>query len=342
MTTDDEIALLHKVTFLDPLDDATLSELLERARRQKYVRGATIVSELETGADVFVILSGEATVSVDTRSGERKILGMLSAGNAFGEMSSLTGELRSATVTANENVEVLIIADRDFDALRERRPEVAVALLRVLSPRLAEAEKSIDALFANAKVDDAAAGTHLEVRGAKEKRGSFSRVWRELVVGKQRDCAFLTLAAFVITLLIVRAVVYVSFRFDFAPKDVLRAAYMGGFSLLIVSACASLLTFRPAWRRAIAFAYGVALALIVNELGVTLAFDIFYKDIHTPDPDVAFDVERLYRRTESLRAIVIGFALLVQAAYLRRFYARAAFIARTRIRAIFSKRAASR
>ncbi|MEO7111377.1 MAG: cyclic nucleotide-binding domain-containing protein [Polyangiaceae bacterium] len=342
MTNPAEIEVLRKVAFLAPLDDATLAELMAGARRQRYVRGATIVSELEPGADVFVIMRGEATVSVDTRGGERKILGALSSGGAFGEMSSLTGELRSATVTANEDVDVMIIADRDFDALRERRPEVAVALLRMLSRRLAEAETSIDALFANVSANEAAANTHAEVSGAKAKRGSISRVWRELVVGKKRDCAFLTLAAFVLTLLLVRAVVYVSFRFDFAPKDVLRAAYMGGFSLLIVSACASLLTFRPAYRRAIAFAYGVALALIVNELGVTLAFDIFYKDIHTADPDVAFDVERLYRRTESMRAIVVGFALLVQAAYLRRFYARAAFIARTRIRAIFSKRAPSR
>ncbi|MEO8876652.1 MAG: cyclic nucleotide-binding domain-containing protein, partial [Polyangiaceae bacterium] len=324
-----ELEILRKVTFLEPLDDATLSEIAAGGRRQNYTRGATIVSELEPGADVFVILSGQATVSVDTRGGERKILGMLSEGSAFGEMSSLTGELRSATIIATEDVQALIIADRDFDALRERRPEVAVALLRILSKRLAEAETSIDALFAHAKVDAAAAGTHVEVSGTKAKRGSISRVWLELVVGKQRDCAFLTLAGFVITLLAIRGIVYVAFRFDFAPKDVLRAAYMGGFSLLILSSCASLLTFRPALRRAIALAYGIALALIVNELGVTLAFDIFYKDIHTPDPDVAFDVERLYRRTESMRAILVGLALLVQAAYLRRFYARAAFIART-------------
>ena len=136
----------------------------------------------------------------------------------------------------------------------------------------------------------------------------------------------------------VRAVVFASFELDFAPRAVLRGAYITGFFLLIFSAGASLLTFRMSYRRAIAVAYGVALALIANELGVTLAFDIFYKDIHTPDPNVAFDVERLYRRTESMRAIVVGFALLIQAAYLRRFYARAAFVARTRARGLFSRK----
>lgn len=333
-----EIELLRKVSFLEPLDDATLGELLVRASRRRYARGATMVSELEPGADVFVILSGEATVTVDARGGERKVLGTLQEGSAFGEMSSLTGELRSATVTAAEEVEALVIADRDFDELRERRPEVAVALLRMLAARLAEAERSLDVLFASAHEEGVAPS---DAKPAEGKRGSFSRVWGELVVGKQRDLGFLTLAGFVVTLLLVRVVVFASFELDFAPREVLRTAYTSGFALLILSACASLLTFRPAVRRGIALAYGVALALIANELGVTLAFDIFYKDIHTPDPDVAFDIERLYRRTESARAIVVGLALLVQAAYLRRFYARAAFIARTRIRGLFSKKSRS-
>ena len=84
-------------------------------------------------------------------------------------------------------------------------------------------------------------------------------------------------------------------------------------------------------------AYGVGVALIFNELGVTLAFDIFYKDIHTADPNVPFDIERLYRRTEPLRAIGIGLVVLIQAAYLRKFYARAAFVLMTRLRRFSSK-----
>ena len=144
--------------------------------------------------------------------------------------------------------------------------------------------------------------------------------------------------SFALTLLAVRLAVYVSFRFDLATRGTLRAAYMTGFTLLVVSAASGILTFRPAVRRLVAIAYGVGVALIFNELGVTLAFDIFYKDIHTPDPDVAFDVESLYRRTEPLRAIAIGFVVLIQAAYLRTFYRRAWFIARTRVRRIISRR----
>ena len=315
--------LLRKVDFLAPLDDETLGELVARADTRRYAAGDRIVAELETGADVFVIASGQAEVCVEARGAEKRVLRTLGPGGAFGEMSSITGGLRSATVIATSDVEALVIRDADFDRLRERRPEVAIALLRTLSKRLAEADRTIDDLLAAPQAPPAA---HHE-----PERGSLRRAWRALVTERGRDLAFVTLASFVLTLVAVRLTVYVSFRFDLATRGTLRMAYMTGFTLLIFSAACGILTFRPWVRRLVAIAYGVGVALIFNELGVTLAFDIFFKDIHTADPDVPFDVERLYRRTEPLRAIVIGLVVLIQAAYLRHFYRRAWFIVRTRL-----------
>ena len=335
----DVLTVLRHVDYLETLDDETLLEVAGRSRRMRYAKGERIVSELESGADVFVLLEGRSEVSVEPRGADRRVLCTLTPGAAFGEMSSLTGELRSATVTAVTDVEVLVVTDADFDALRERRPAIAVAMLRVIARRLAEAEHSLDALLASGSGAGAAEDAPLSAiaerahqAGGKIQRGSLGRVWRELVVGRQRDLAFLTLASFVVMLVLVRVSVHVAFRFDLAPREVLRAAYMTGFGLLVTSAAVSLLRFREGWRRIIALAYGAGIALIFNELGVTLAFDIFYKDIHTADPNAPFDVERLYERTEALRAIVIGLVVLVQAAYLRSFYRRVWFIAKTRLR----------
>ncbi len=328
-----DLAILKRVEFLAPLDDVELEALASVSRTEVYRSGSRIVSELEFGADVFVILEGEAEVSVEPRRGERHLLSAIGPGSAVGEMSSLTGALRSATVRAKGRVEVLRIPDRVFDQLRERRPQVAAVLVRVLAKRLADAEKSADALFLAAAADEPTFTPTM-----KGSRGSVGRAWREMVTGRGKDLAFLALVGFVVTILLVRAVVAASFHFDVASREILRVAYVGGFALLGCSACASLFTFRPAWRRAIAIAYGVACALIANELGVTLAFDIFYKDIHTADPDVAFNIERLYRRTEALRAIGLGFVVLLQLAYLRGFYRRALFVLTTRLRRFVSKR----
>jgi CRP-like cAMP-binding protein len=333
---DDELACVRRVPFLASLDDATLRDLAQRGRRAVYGPGARIVSELEPGAEIFVVLRGEAEASLETARGEREALGRFGAGTAFGEMSSLTGELRSATVVATGEVEALVIPDDVFDELRERRPAVAASLVRTMAARLAEAENTIHALL-EGPVRDAVA-PQLSIRLGGVRRGSIGRAWRELVVGRKKDLSFLVFAGFVATLSLVRLGVYLSFRADFAPMDVLRLAYTTGFGLLMASACASLLTFRPGWRRAIALAYGVALALILNELGVTLAFDIFYKNITTPDPNVPFDVEELYRRTEGVRAVLIALAVLLQVAYLRPFWRRAAFVLLTRLRRIRARR----
>lgn len=323
-------ALLRQVEYLAPLDDAALRELIDEAHVARYDAGDRIVSELEAGADVFVILAGAAEVVVEPRGGTRRVLQTLAPGDAFGEMASLTGELRSATVLARGAVEVLVIRDAEFDRLRERRPEVARALLAPLGRRLAAVDRAIDALIAE-RADDP------ELVAAPAAAGSIRRVWRELVVNRHRDLAFLMLAAFVVTLLGVRLAVYLAFRLELAPRGVLRAAYVTGFALVCVSAASALLAFRPRVRKLVALAYGAGAALIFNELGVTLAFDMFFKDIHTPDPNVAFDVEQLYRRTEAMRAIAIGLAILIQAAYLRPFYRRAWFILKTRARRAFAR-----
>jgi len=326
----DAAAALRRVDFFAMLEEAELAELVGHSRRARFAPGQRILGELEAGADLHVLLAGRVEVSVESEAGGRLVLRELAAGAAFGEMASITGELHSASVDAATEVEVLVVPDAVFDRLRERRPEVAVALARLIGERLAGAEQTLDDLLEDRE------RTAGEPR-VRLRRGSISRAWRELVVNRRRDLAFLTFAGFVVTLLALRGLVHLAFRFDLMPRGVLQGAYLSGFALLALSALGSLLTYRRSTRRAVALAYGVACALIFNSLGVTLAFDIFFKDIHTPDPSVPFDIERLYRRTEGLRAVVIGLVVLVQLVYLRRFYRRAAFVLHTRLRRVWSR-----
>jgi CRP-like cAMP-binding protein len=323
----DRVAALRAVDFLAPLDDAVLAAFAARGRLRRYASGEHVFAELEAAADVFVVLSGHAEVAVEARTGQRTVLDTLGPGRAFGEMSSITGQPRSATVTAVDALEVLRFADRDFDELRARRPAVAVALVRVLAGRLAATERAIAAMLAAPEAPRSVPSTG---------RGAIRRAWHDLVVARSRDLGFLALAAFAGTLLAVRLLVYLAFILDLAPRGVLRATYLTGFALLIGSAWTSVSMFRPSIRRWIAVAYGVGCALIANELGVTLAFDIFYRDIHTPDPATPFDVERLYRRSEAHRAVIISLVVLIQLAYLRPFYRRAAFLLLRRVRRRFS------
>lgn len=331
MKLEEKISKLRGVNFLSELDSATLAEVARQASVRQYAANQRIVTELEFGDEVFVIARGQAQISVCPRTGKRLVLGEIGPGAAFGEMASITGELRSATVVAVTSVQVLVLSDRLFDRLRVARPQVAVSLVKTLAARLVEVEHTLSTLLS----DDSAISLRANDQA---RRSSLSILWRELVVNHHKEPAFLALIAFVATLILVRIAVFVALQYQLWPRQVLRVAYVTGFILVMLSACAAILTFRPNWRRSIMVAFGIGAALIANELGVTLAFDIFFKEGYTPDPNLPFDIEKLYRRTEPVRASVIGLVVLLQAVYLGAFYRRVWHLLGIEIRRLLRRR----
>jgi small-conductance mechanosensitive channel len=87
------------------------AQLVAGSRVQLYEAGQVIVREGDAGGSMFVIRRGEATVTLANTDGE---LARHRAGGFFGEMSLLTGDARSATVTAVTDCEVLEIASEAF------------------------------------------------------------------------------------------------------------------------------------------------------------------------------------------------------------------------------------
>lgn len=92
--------------FGEALDDAEIAILAGDARQVGFAPGATLVREDDEGRSMFVILSGDVTVTV---ADEEEAVAELSAGAVIGEMSLLTGAPRNATVTAKSAVDTLEI-----------------------------------------------------------------------------------------------------------------------------------------------------------------------------------------------------------------------------------------
>jgi CRP/FNR family cyclic AMP-dependent transcriptional regulator len=62
----------------------------------------------------------------------------LEAGAVVGELAPLTGGSRTATVTADTPMEVLVIGQRELNGLLDEVPGLAVRLLHNLADRMAE------------------------------------------------------------------------------------------------------------------------------------------------------------------------------------------------------------
>jgi small-conductance mechanosensitive channel/CRP-like cAMP-binding protein len=130
--------VLERVEILTPLSGEEMRRLAEGARVHQYAVGESIVRQGEEGDSFFVITSGRVEVSASDETGARAILAQLGGGDFFGEMSLLTGERRSATVTALEDTKTIVVDKANFAQVITANPSIAQSLSEILERRLTE------------------------------------------------------------------------------------------------------------------------------------------------------------------------------------------------------------
>jgi CRP-like cAMP-binding protein len=99
--------------------------------------GTALTVEGQVRRQVFIVLSGSATVSV---SGAQ--VATLGCGDLIGEMSMLSNQPQSATVTADEPLRVLVMDPREFGTWVSD-PRAAMWLANDLSARLRVAQTQV-------------------------------------------------------------------------------------------------------------------------------------------------------------------------------------------------------
>jgi CRP-like cAMP-binding protein len=97
--------------------------------------GRLLCEEGKPGFEFFLILDGRAGVS---RSGRK--IATLRRGQYFGELSLLDRKPRSATVTSETPMQLLVLDQRQFDGVMDQVPGLAHKLLTAMADRLREAD----------------------------------------------------------------------------------------------------------------------------------------------------------------------------------------------------------
>jgi len=110
-----------------------LKELGRFAQSRPYARGETIVQEGAEGQSLFVVVSGSVGVYKADRG--EKPMAVLHAGDIFGEMSLLTGDVRSASVRSEDMTEVLEIEKAGLQAILAKRPDLTNKLAQLVVER---------------------------------------------------------------------------------------------------------------------------------------------------------------------------------------------------------------
>jgi HEAT repeat protein len=133
----ERIILLREVPLFAELDPDDLKQIADVAREQLYPAGAVLFREGEEGDELYVLASGKVCVTKGS-NGSEKIVAKRGVGEFLGEMAIFESAERSATVRAEDDVRALVIDANAFKSILRDRPEVSLAVLRVLSRRLRE------------------------------------------------------------------------------------------------------------------------------------------------------------------------------------------------------------
>ena len=134
---------LSSVSIFSPLSDEETQKLAEASLVRVFAPDESIVRQGQKGNSMFVIHRGKVNVQVK-ENGVAKTLRTLHEGDFFGEMGLLTGEPRTATVSALDETEVLEINNLCLKPVLEENPELVASLSKIVEERRASLDKSED------------------------------------------------------------------------------------------------------------------------------------------------------------------------------------------------------
>ena len=123
---------LGAVDLFSGLDDVERARLAEACPEHLYGALERIVRQGDAGRSMFVVLEGRVRVTIEPSGQE---VAVTTAGGFFGEMSMLTGDPRTATVTAMDDAVLLEIDADRFRELAVRRPGLVEHVSGIVSAR---------------------------------------------------------------------------------------------------------------------------------------------------------------------------------------------------------------
>ncbi len=131
---DDQVkALLQKQAVFSILDDAELDRLLERFEMISYQMGESVLTEGEPGDAAYLVYSGKVRVFKQGAMGKPVTLGMLSAGDLFGEHALLRDTPRTASCRAAEDSVLFRLERPDFEQLVADNPDLLSSFEKLLN-----------------------------------------------------------------------------------------------------------------------------------------------------------------------------------------------------------------
>ncbi|QXC59922.1 cyclic nucleotide-binding domain-containing protein [Aquihabitans sp. G128] len=129
---------LGEIPLFSALSKRDLQRIAKASNEINRDAGTVLVDQGDAGREAFVIIDGTATVKRNNRK-----VGTLGPGDAIGELSLLDHGPRTATVTADTPMTLLVLSAREFSGVIEEVPGLAHKLMIELAKRVRELDRQI-------------------------------------------------------------------------------------------------------------------------------------------------------------------------------------------------------
>jgi len=129
-------AALSRCVLFAGLSPADLASLEAEARVRRFRRGEVLFHQGDPGDALFIVARGAVKISLSSDEGDEAIITTARPGEFFGELALLDGAPRSATATALEPTETIVLSRLRFRELLATEPALRDALFATLAREL--------------------------------------------------------------------------------------------------------------------------------------------------------------------------------------------------------------
>jgi len=137
------VELLRSVPLFADLEQGELENFSHVAVARSFPAGTRVFHEGDRSDACYIVREGSFRVTREHSDGRAITLATLASGDIFGELAMLDGEVRSASVEALTDGELLALPAGEVRALLARHPEITVKLVAALVRRLRTANERI-------------------------------------------------------------------------------------------------------------------------------------------------------------------------------------------------------
>jgi CRP/FNR family transcriptional regulator len=137
------VELLRSVPLFSDLEGEELERFSRVAVPRAFPAATRVFHEGDHSDACYIVRSGSFRVTREHSDGRAITLATLGPGDIFGELAMLDGEVRSASVEALVDGELLALPAGEVRSLLSRHPEITVKLVAALVRRLRTANERI-------------------------------------------------------------------------------------------------------------------------------------------------------------------------------------------------------